>query len=96
MSGLRLWHLMLAIAVAAWTITLLQCDSSCTPMTPVLACSYICSYFGSKLARRRGWPWVAGFLLGFILGPFGLFLAWFRIIPEAEVIAMRRREERSS
>jgi hypothetical protein len=93
MSGLRLWHLMLTVAVAGWTIALWRVDNTCCP---ILACCYICSYFGSELAGRRGWPWCVGFLLGLMLGPFGLFLAWFRIIPEAEAIAMRRRDRRPS
>jgi hypothetical protein len=93
MSRFRLWHLMLAVAVAGLTMALYNLDDS---RCPILACSCVCSYFGSCAARSRGWPWWVCFLLGFILGPFGLFLAWFKIIPEAEVIAMRRRAERSS
>jgi hypothetical protein len=95
MSGLRLWHLMLAVGVAGWTMALWRMGGSCCP---IAVCSYICSciFFGSAAARSRGWPWCVAFLLGFILGPFGLFLAWFRIIPEAEVISMRRRDGRPS
>jgi hypothetical protein len=74
-SRLRLWHVMLAVAVVCVSMGLVRLDSSCTPMTPILAGSYVFGYVGMICDRRRLWPSCAGFLLGLIL----LCFVWFKV-----------------
>jgi hypothetical protein len=74
-SPLRLWHVMLAVAVVCVTMALVRLDSSCAPMTPILAGSYVCGYVGMIWPGRRIWPSCAGFLFGLNLVCF----VWFKV-----------------
>jgi hypothetical protein len=75
MSRLRLWHVLLAVAVLGLTMGLVRLDSSCTPMTPILAGSYVFGYVGMIFPGRRIWPSCAGFLLGLNL----LCFVWYKV-----------------
>jgi hypothetical protein len=75
MNRLRLWHVLLAVAVLGLTMGLVRLDSSCAPMTPILAGSYVCGYVGMICPRPRIWPSCAGFLLGLNL----LCFVWYKV-----------------
>ncbi len=75
MSGLRIRHLMIVIAAAALLFAVVRADSSCCPLSPLLALAYLCGGLGMIGARRRGRRTRAGFWLGPILGPLGVLVA---------------------
>jgi hypothetical protein len=75
--------LMIAVFAAALLSAAIRYESSCTPVSPVLALLYLCCGLGADAARRRGKRWQSGFWLGLILGPIGVILAASNPIPEA-------------
>jgi hypothetical protein len=82
MNGLRIWHIMVAVVAAAVLFTVARFDCSCTPVSPIIALLYLCGFLGIQGARWRGRPWRDGLLLGLLLGPLGVILAWSNRAPE--------------
>lgn len=82
MTELRLWHLMIAVIAAAVLFTAVRYESSCTPISPILALLYLCGVLGIYGARWQGRRWQTGLLLGLLLGPLGVILACSNRVPE--------------
>jgi ribosomal protein L32 len=52
----------------------------------------LCAWFASRIYNKRGRSTLAGFVMGFVLGPVGILLA--RLIPKNKTELARRRRER--
>lgn len=82
MQRLRIWHIMVAMIPLAIIFAVARYDIPCTPISPVLYLAYVCGFLGIEGARRRGRRWRTGLLLGCLLGPLGVILAWSNPVPE--------------
>jgi hypothetical protein len=96
MQGFRLWHLMLAVAVAGLTLAVARNDDSCTPLAPILAFMELCAFLGILGAKHRGRRWKTGLWLGLFLGPIGLIVAWSHPVPPGWPLVTEFPPERSS
>jgi hypothetical protein len=69
---------MAAVAAAAALFGAARLDegpTSCTPVAPLLAVSYLCGLLGLRAATWRGRRARTGLWLGLLLGPLGLLIA---------------------
>lgn len=82
MTGLRLWHGMIAVIAAAVLFTAVRYESPCTPVSPILALLYLCGVLGIDGARRQERRGRTGLLLGLLLGPIGVILACSHRVPD--------------
>jgi hypothetical protein len=82
MASSRIWHLMAMVAAAAILFAIQRFESRCTPVSPLLACLYVCGFLGIRGARARGRRWHHGLLFGLLLGPIGVILAWSNPVPQ--------------
>lgn len=73
---------MALIGATAVLCAVARFDCSCTPVSPVVAVLYFCDFLGIQGARRQGRRWHTGLLLGLLLGPLGVILAWSNPCPE--------------
>ncbi len=75
---------MIFVAAAALMIAALRLDeqNTCTPLSPVLAGSYLCMWLSGWGAHVRGRRVRSGVLVGLLLGPLGVIWAWSNPIPE--------------
>jgi hypothetical protein len=83
-SELRIWHLAVAIAAAAVLFEVARLDAlynQCSPLAPILATSYFCGVLGMIGARWRGRRTRKGLLLGLLLGPLGVIVAFSNPVP---------------
>jgi hypothetical protein len=83
-SELRIWHLAVAIAAAAVLFEVARLDAQynqCSPLAPVLATSYFCGVLGMIGARWRERRTRKGLLLGLLLGPLGVIVAFSNPVP---------------
>jgi hypothetical protein len=84
-SGLRIWHIMVAVVAVAVLFAVARFDdeyNSCTPLSVPLAISYLCGLLGFFLARLRGPRGRTGLYLGLLLGPLGVLIAGSNPLPE--------------
>jgi hypothetical protein len=89
-ARLRIWHIMMAVAAAAVLFTANRFDCSCSPVSPLLAFLYFCGFLGIQGARWRGRRWRTGLLLGLLLGPLGVILAWSNPVPRGFPVTGRK------
>jgi hypothetical protein len=85
MRGLRIWHVMMAAVAAAVFFAVARFDDDynrCSPLAPFLGLLYICALLGLGGARRTGRRSRTGLLLGLLLGPIGVIVAWSNPIEE--------------
>ncbi len=85
MSGLRIWHLLVVVAVRALLFAVARFDDAyidCTPLSPILALLYFSSLLGMIGARWKGRTVRRGLLLGLLLGPLGAVIAFSNPISE--------------
>lgn len=57
-----------------------------------LAVAIACGYFSMGLIKGRGGNSIAGFLLGFLLGPIGLAIAYFFRDAIAQAVPAKGRD----
>jgi hypothetical protein len=86
-------HFMIFVAAAALMIAALRFDeqNTCTPLSPVLAGSYLCMWLSGWGAHARGRRVRTGVLVGLLLGPLGVIWAWSNPVPEKYLVAKRER-----
>jgi len=84
-SGLRIWHVLVAVLAAAILFAVARFDgeyNSCSPISPLLALAYLCGLLGVWGARWRGRRASTGLYLGLILGPLGVLIACSNPVPK--------------
>jgi len=85
MRGLRIWHIMVAVVAAAILLAVARLDDKynrCSPISPLLALSYLCGLLGIRGARWQGRRARTGLVLGLLLGPLGVILACSNRVPD--------------
>jgi hypothetical protein len=82
MSRLRLWHLMVATAAAGLLFAAYALDDGCSGLSALATIAYVCAGLASFWGRDTGRRLPTRLLLGLLLGPFGVIIAWSKIGPD--------------
>jgi hypothetical protein len=82
MSRLRIWHLMFATVAAGVLFAAYSLDDGCSGLSALATIAYICAGLASFWGRDSGRTLRKRLLLGLLLGPFGVIIAWSKIAPD--------------
>jgi hypothetical protein len=95
MSRLRLWHLMVAVVAAGVLFAAYRLDDGCTGLAALVTGAYVCAGLAACGGRHTGRRLWGKLLLGLLLGPLGVLVAWSNRVPEGWPES-GRRDRRSS
>jgi hypothetical protein len=93
MRPLRIWHYLFMMFALALLFALARNDLMCTPPAGCLAVIYFCAILGWIGASRKGRSPYVGLIMGFVLGPFGVLVAWSNFAPGNWSASSRSRRD---